>query len=152
MSRSSSTTSGGSTTYSFIGRPPIGSNRCAPSSFNAAARSASLSRTNIELPKSPVNRLPPAKPAGCPNISRRSPRAFASSASKCSTNAFGGLGIFITPSIDERLERPAGALRRRRHRRIPRQRQERRHRQRRLGGMDQRQLGLDLVDVAPALA
>src|SRR4029077_20103979 len=49
----SSSESGGSTTYSRMGRPPIGSKVRAPSTARSSARSASPSRTNMDEANSP---------------------------------------------------------------------------------------------------
>src|SRR5713226_8294847 len=63
-SPASSSSAGGSTTYSRIGRPPIGSKTRAPSTARSSARSASPSRTNIEEANSPQKSWPFRNPHG----------------------------------------------------------------------------------------
>src|SRR5687768_1485857 len=54
---------GGMTTYSFIGRPGMGSNAAQPS-FSAFARSSSGRRMTTFGPNVPANMFPPRKNAG----------------------------------------------------------------------------------------
>ena len=65
----SATMDGGRATYSFIGRPGMGSNAAPPAAMTSA-RSSSESRSIIVSCHTPANMLPPVKYAGQPNMGR----------------------------------------------------------------------------------
>src|SRR6266571_1580309 len=93
-------------TYSFIGRPGMGSKIPVPFSCSSSARSWSESRTDTCEPNSERNMLPFTNAARLPNIGRTLTRGSSGTRdSKYALDASSGFGSFmLTPALSLGLE------------------------------------------------